>query len=180
MDLDQAFKTSTSLKKSHYGRSKIVSKFGFLCDPIQGVDIEGLKPDIVEFSDDIELSSDVAVIAFALVLQKFIDEKERTTILHMSEEQPRILRRTIQLLLRISEEPFSYVEDIRVYLQENKSKMIFSSNFCNVNGMEFDHVVIVVSQIEYFLKYYLPQVISRCTYDLMFVLLMGLQPIGGG
>ena len=171
MDLDQAFKTSTSLKKSHYGRSKIVSKFGFLCDPIQGVDIEGLKPDIVEFSDDIELSSDVAVIAFALVLQKFIDEKERTTILHMSEEQPRILRRTIQLLLRISEEPFSYVEDIRVYLQENKSKMIFSSNFCNVNGMEFDHVVIVVSQIEYFLKYYLPQVISRCTYDLMFVLL---------
>ena len=37
--------------------------------------------------------------------------------------------------------------------------------------MEFDHVVIVVSLSEYYLKYYLPQAISRCTYDLTLVLL---------
>ena len=37
--------------------------------------------------------------------------------------------------------------------------------------MEFDHVIIVVSLSEYYLKYYLPQTISRCTYDLTFILL---------
>ena len=36
--------------------------------------------------------------------------------------------------------------------------------------MEFDHVVIV-SQSEYFLQHYLPQAISRCTFDLTLVLL---------
>ena len=47
--------------------------------------------------------------------------------------------------------------------------MIFSSNFRSVNGMEFDNVVILASQSEYFLKYHLPQVIRRCTYHLTFV-----------
>ena len=48
---------------------------------------------------------------------------------------------------------FSYTEDMECYLQENKkSKMIFGSNFWNVNGMEFEHVVIMVSQSEYFLQ----------------------------
>ena len=49
--------------------------------------------------------------------------------------------------------------------------MIFSSSFRSVNGMEFDHVMIVVNQSEYYLKYYIPLAISRCTYDLTFVLL---------
>ena len=73
---------------------------------------------------------------------------------------------------RLLDETFSYTQDLRVYLQNKKQfKMIFSSSFCSVNGMEFDHVVIVISQSDYYLKYYLPQVISRCTYDLTFVLL---------
>ena len=37
--------------------------------------------------------------------------------------------------------------------------------------MEFDHVVIIVSRSEHFLQYYLPQAISRCTFDLTLVLL---------
>ena len=169
LDLDQAFKRSTSLKKS---KSKIVSKFGFLCEPKQGVDIEGLKPRLVEFSEDINLSSGIAVIALALVLKTFIGENETTTVLHMTDEQPRILRRAIQLLPKLLDETFSYTQDLRVYLQNKKQfKTIFSSSFCSVNGMEFDHVVIIVSQSDYYLKYYLPQVISRCTYDLTFVLL---------
>ena len=90
----------------------------------------------------------------------------------MSDEQPSILKRTIQLLPRVLDENFSCTQDIRVYLQKNKqSKMVFFSNFFSVNGMEFDHVIIVVSQSEYYLKYYLPQAISRCTYDLTFILL---------
>ena len=36
--------------------------------------------------------------------------------------------------------------------------------------MEFDHVI-VVSEFEYYLKYYLPQTISRTTYDLTLILL---------
>ena len=168
-DLDQAFKRSTSLRKS---KSKVVSKFGFLCEPKQGVDIEGLKPRLVEFSEDINLTSSIAVIALALVLKRFIGENETTTVLHMADEQPRILGRAIQLLPRLLDETFSYTQDLRVYLQNKKQfKMIFSSSFCSVNGMEFDHVVIVISQSDYYLKYYLPQVISRCTYDLTFVLL---------
>ena len=169
MVLDQAFKSSSPLKKNKTAGSKIVSKFGFLSEPKQGVDIKGSKPNLVEFSEDIDLTSDVAVISLALVLKKFIGKNKATTLLHMADEQPRILTRIIQFLLTL--EKFSYTQDLEEYLQKNKSKMIFSSNFWSVNGMEFDHVIIVVSQSEYYLKYYLPQAVSRCTYDLTIVLL---------
>ena len=171
MVLDQAFKSSAAPQNSKSAGSKIVSKFGFYCEPKQGVDIKGLKPNLVEFSEDIGLTSDVAVISLALVLKNFIGKNKATTLLHMADEQPRIVTRTIQFLLRLDEN-FSYTQDMEEYFQKNKkSKMIFSSNFCSVNGMEFDHVIIVVSQSEYYLKYYLPQAVSRCTYDLTFVLL---------
>ena len=171
MDLDQAFERSDLIGKINTSESKIVSKFGFVCEPSQGVDIGGFQPNLIEFSEDINLTSDVAVISLALVLRDFIGRNKMTTFLHISDKQPGLLRRSIQLLLKL-EETFSYTQDIREYLHKNKqSKMLFSSNFRIVNGMEFDHVIIVASQSEYYLKYYIPQVISRCTYDLNFVLL---------
>ena len=171
MDLDQAFERSAQFQKSNIEKSKIVSKFGFVCEPNQGVDIKGLKPNLIEFSKDISSSSEKTVISLALVLKKFIGENKATTVLHMTDEQPRILRRTIQLLPRLDQK-FSYTQDIEVYLKKSKqSKMIFSGNFHSVNGMEFDHVVVVVSLPDYYRKYYLPQVISKCTYDLTFVAL---------
>ena len=170
MELDQAFKSSAPVQKSKTA-GKIVSRFGFLSEPNLGVDIKGLKPNLVEFSEGIDSTSDATVISLALVLKHFIGKNKATTLLHMADEQPRILTRTIHLLLKLDEK-FSYTQDIEVYLKKNKKyKMIFGSSFCRVNGMEFDHVVIVVNEAEYYLKYYLPQAISRCTYDLTFVLL---------
>ena len=170
VDLDQAFQRSATLQKDNASKSKIISKFGFLCEPRQGVDIEGLKPNLVEFSEDIDLASDIAVISLALVLKHTVGNNKTTTFLHMADEPPKILRRSIQLLMK--HETVSYTEDMEMYLQENKkSKMIFASNFWSVNGMEFDHVVIIVSRSEHFLQYYLPQAISRCTFDLTLVLL---------
>ena len=171
MDLDQAFERSTTIKKNNAAKSKIVSKFDFLCEPRQGVDIKGLKPNLIEFSEDIGLASDIGVISLALVLKDFIGKSETKAVLHMADEQPRILKRTAELLKKL-DKTFSCTQDIEEYLQKYKKyNMIFSSSFRSVNGMEFDHVVIVVSQSEYYLKYYLPQAISRCTYDLTFVLL---------
>ena len=171
IDLDQAFRRSARLKKRNASNSTIVNKFDFLCVPKQGVDIKGLQPKLIEFSEDIDLTSDVAVISLALVLQHSIGKNETTTFLHIADEQPKILRRTIQLLRKL-DETFSYTEDMEGYLQQNKKpKKIFANNFWRVNGMEFDHVVIVVTKSEYYLKCYLPQAISRCTYDLTFVLL---------
>ena len=171
VDLDQAFQRSATLQKDNASKSKIISKFGFLCEPRQGVDIEGLKPNLVEFSEDIDLTSDIAVISLALVLKHSIGNNKTTTFLHMADESPKILRRSIQLLMK-HDETVSCTEDMEKYLQENKkSKMIFASNFCNVNGMEFDHVVIIVSRSEYYLQHYLPQAISRCTFDLTLVVL---------
>ena len=173
MDLDQVFQRFPrfpTLKKSDAPKSKIVSKFGFLCEPRQGLDIEGLKPDVIEFSEDIDLTSGIAVIFLALVLKHSIGNNKTITLLHMADKQPKILRRAIQLFTKL-DQTFSYTEDIEGYLENSKkSKMIFVSNFWSVNGMEFDHVVIV-SQSEYFLQHYLPQAISRCTFDLTLVLL---------
>ena len=171
LDLDQAFKKSATYQNVNAAENKIVSKFGFDCEPRQGVDIEGVKPNLFELSEDIDLGSEMAVVSLALVLKKSIDINETITVLHMADEQPKILRRAIQLFRKLDER-FSYTEDIERYLQKKKSsRMIFSSNFRSVNGMEFDHVMIVVSQSEYYLRCFLPQVISRCTYDLTFVLL---------
>ena len=171
MDLDQAFQRSSPVKKRNALKSKIVSKFGFLCEPRPGVEIEGFKPKLVEFSKDIDLTSDIVVISFVLVLKRAIGNEKTLTLLHMADEQPKILRRTLQLLTKL-DKTFSYTEDMERYLQENnKSKMVFASNFRSVNGMEFDRVVIIVRQAEYFLQHYLPQAISRCTFDLTLVLL---------
>ena len=115
MDLDQAFQRSATLKKSKAPKSKIVSKFGFLCEPRQGVDTEGSKPNVIEFSKDIDLTSDITVISLALVLKHSIGNNKTTTLLHMADEQPKILRRTIQLL-KMLDETFSYTEDMEGYL----------------------------------------------------------------
>ena len=172
MDLDQVFERSTPFREQKNARSKIVNKFDFLCEPKQGIDIAGLKPNLFEFSEDINLGSDIAVKSFTLILKKLTGKNKQTSVLYLADNQPIILRRAIQLLLSLLDKTFSYTEDTEVYLQENwHSKVIFCTNFHRVNGMEFDHVVIVLSQSEYYLKYYLPQVISRCTYDLNFVLL---------
>ena len=172
IDLDQAFERAAPLQKSKAAKSKIVSMFDFLCEPKEGVDIKGLKPNLVVFSEDINLTSDMAVISLALVLKKFIGKNKATTLLHMADKQPRILKRTIQLLPKLLDEKFSYTRNIEEYLQKNDDlQMILSSNFRSVNGMEFDHVVIAISQSEYYLKYYLPQAISRCQFDLTLVLL---------
>ena len=171
MDLDQAFQRFATLQKGNAPKSKIISKSGFLCEPTQDVDIKRVTPNLVEFSEDIDLTSDIVVISLALFLKRSIGNNKTTTCLYMSHEPPKILRRIIQLLLRY-DETVSYTESVQVYLRNNtKSKMIFASNFQSVNGMEFDHVVIFVSQSNKLLKYYLHQVISRCTYDLTFVML---------
>ena len=96
MDLDQAFKRSAPLQKNKTTESKIVSKFGFLCEPDQGVDIERLEPNLTEFSEGINSTSDAAVISLALVLKHFIGKNKATTLLHMADEQPTMLTKTIQ------------------------------------------------------------------------------------
>ena len=170
MDLDQAFKRSASLQNINAAKDKIVSKFGFLCEPRQGVDIKGIKPNLIEFPG-IDLASDILVTSLALVLKKSIGRNKMLTVLHMADEQPKVLTMAIQLMTKLDKR-FSHPDDIETYLNKKKeSRMIFCSSYRSVNGMEFDHVVIVVSQSEYYLKYYMPLAISRCTYDLTFVLL---------
>ena len=112
MDLDQAFKISTAVKRCNASKSELISKFGFLCEPKQGVDVEGLKPNLVEFSESINLNSDTAAISLSLVLKDFIGNNLKTTFLYMADKKPVILRRNIQLLLRLDEK-FSYTQDIR-------------------------------------------------------------------
>ena len=77
MDLDQVFQRSAPLQEQKSARSKIVNKFDFLCEPKQGVDIEGLKPRLFEFSEGINLDSDIAVISLALILKKLIGKKTK-------------------------------------------------------------------------------------------------------
>ena len=89
----------------------------------------------------------------------------------MADEQPKVLTLAIQLLEKL-DESFSYLHDIEAYFHKKKqSRIIFCSSFRSVNGMEFDLVVTVVSQSEYYLTYWMPLVISRCAHDLTFVLL---------
>ena len=173
MDLDQAFEKVSSIKKINTGKNRIVSKFGFICEPKQGVDIDGGIPKLVEFSGSIHSTIDKVVIFLALVLHHAVSENKKTGFLHIADEKPEILRRATQLLLKLLPDDFLYTESIERYLEaeRNPSKMIFSGNFRSVNGLEFDHVLIFTNYSEYYLKHYLPQVITRCTYNLKLVLL---------
>ena len=170
MDLDQALELTSSLENGT-GKNVIKSSFSFICEPRKGVEIKGEKPKLYEFSGNIHSASDMAVISLALVLVDITVKNKKTVLLHMGEEKPDILGKAIQLLPRLLDNVFC-TESFKEYTRNDRSgKTIFSSSFRSVNGMEFDHVVIFVSYLEYYLKYYLPQVISRCTYDLNFVLL---------
>lgn len=175
IDLDQALEKLSSIENienRNTEKDTIKSKFGFFCKPTQGVDIDGGIPKLVEFSDSIHSKSDLAVISLALVLGKFIGENQITALLHIADKTPPILRRASLLFPRLFSDHFSYTECVEDCFQRNiKSKMVFSSNFRTVNGMEFDHVVVLASYTEYYAAQYLPQVISRCTYNLHFVLL---------
>ena len=170
MDLDQALELTSSLENGT-GKNIIKSSFSFICEPRKGVEIKGVKPKLYEFSGDIHSASDMAVISLALVLADITNENKKTVLLHMSEEKPDILGKAIQLLPMLLDNAF-FTESIKEYIRNDRpGNTILSSSFRRVNGMEFDHVVIFVSYLEYYLKYYLPQVISRCTYDLNFIFL---------
>ena len=172
MNLDEAFEKVSANNKGHLATDAIVSRFGFLSQPRQGVDINGGRPTLVEFSESINSTNDVGVISLALVLFKLTTGNRKTTLLHVTKEKPVILRKAIIFLNKYLATDAKYTESIEECIKENRhKKMIFLSNFQKVNGMEFDHVVVLVSHAEYYLKYYLPQLISRCRYDLSFVLL---------
>lgn len=173
IDLDQAFGKVTPPQNSSKEANNIVSRFSFICEPKPGVDINGGRPKLVEFSDSIQSANYLAVISLALVVKQFISESKATILLHMTDEKPGILKRALQLLQKIpAKQIILYTESIEEYLKKDRhSNMVLTSNFRSVNGMEFDHVIVFTSDLEYYLKFYLPQVISRCTYNLKFVLL---------
>ena len=146
MDLDQAFVKLTSVKRKAK-KDRIESKFHFISEPKQGVDIDGGIPKLFEFSDDIQSFSDIAATFLAVVLLKFISENEATVLLHLSRKTPEILKRAVEILKKRLQCDFLYTEKIEEYFEAEdcQTKVVFLTNFSSVNGLEFDHVVICAS-----------------------------------
>ena len=181
IDLDHAFKNLSVLRNLGGGKSKIVSNFGFVCEPQKGLDITKKTPELIQFSEQINSTSNIAVIALTLALNKFISENKKTTLLYTSDKEPKILRMAIHLFLHIvskvcktetiKEYEVIYTESFEEYLENKEARMFFVTNFRSVNGMEFDNVLILLNRSEYYLKHFLPQMISRCNCNLNFILL---------
>ena len=88
-----------------------------------------MKPNLIDFSEVSDSTGDIVVISFTLVLKHFIGNSKATTFLHMADEQPKILRRTVRLLRKL-DEAVSYMEDMEEYLKENKKiKKILVNDF---------------------------------------------------
>ena len=146
-----------------------MSKFDFICKPLPRVNIKGGRPKAIRFAEIIYSLVPSAVVPSELMSRN--KTNKASTLLHMTDEKPQILKRAMQLLLTFLRN-VSYTESIEEYLKKSrKSKMTSLSNFRSVNGIEFDHVVILLNSSKYYVKYYLPQAISRCTHDLNFILL---------
>ena len=129
MDLDEAFKIYTALKTCNALKNEIVHKFGFLCEPRPGVDVEGLKSSLIDFSERIDLNRDITVIYICSLLKDFIGNDLKRIFLYMADNKLVILSRSSQLLLRLDEK-FSYTQEVRMYLQKNgQSKMLFCNSF---------------------------------------------------
>ena len=181
IDLDHAFKNLSVLRNLGGGKSKIVSNFGFVCEPQKGLDITKKTPELIQFSEQINSTSNIAVIALTLALNKFISENKKTTLLYTSDKEPKILRMAIHLFPHIvskvcktetiKEYEVIYTESFEEYLENKETRMVFVTNFRSVNGMEFDNVLILLNRSEYYLKHFLPQMISRCNCNLNFILL---------
>ena len=181
IDLDHAFKNLSVLRNLGGGKSKIVSNFGFVCEPQKGLDITKKTPELIQFSEQINSTSNIAVIALTLALNKFISENKKTTLLYTSDKEPKILRMAIHLFPHIvskvcktetiKEYEVIYTESFEEYLENKETRMVFVTNFRSVNGMEFDNVLILLNRSEYYLEHFLPQMISRCNCNLNFILL---------
>ena len=181
IDLDHAFKNLSVLRNLGGGKSKIVSNFGFVCEPQKGLNITKKTPELIQFSEQINSTSNIAVIALTLALNKFISENKKTTLLYTSDKEPKILRMAVHLFPHIvskvcktetiKEYEVIYTESFEEYLENKEARMVFVTNFRSVNGMEFDNVLILLNRSEYYLKHFLPQMISRCNCNLNFILL---------
>ena len=181
LDLDHTFKNLSALQNRNGGKSKIVSNFGFVCEPRKGLDITKKTPKLIEFSEQINSTSNIAVIALTLALNEFVFENKKTTLLYTSDKEPKILRMAIHLFPHIISKVYKiesleeyevrYTESLEEYLKNKETRMVFVSNFRSVNGMEFDNVLILLNRLEYYLKHFLPQMISRCNCNLNFILL---------
>ena len=172
ISLDQAFQNLRATKSKNKGQIKIVSRFSFICSPQQECIIKGTKPNVIEFSEAISSTNEAAVISLGVILKKFIGKNKKTALLYLTSEKPVILRKV--LLEANLLDNVVHVEDVKMFLEEDKeitSEMVLSSCFHNVNGMEFDFVILLLTYSEYYLKYYLPQAMSRCSYDLSLVFL---------
>ena len=181
LDLDHAFKNLSVLQNRDGAKSKIVSNFGFVCEPQKGLDITEKTPKLIEFSEQIDSTSNIAVIALTLAINEFISENKKTTLLYTSDKEPKILRMAIDLFPliiskvckseSIEEYEVTYTDSLEEYFKNKETRMVFVSNFRSVNGMEFDNVLILLNCSEYYLKHFLPQMISRCNCNLNFILL---------
>ena len=181
IDLDHAFKNLSVLQNRGGGKSKIVSNFSFVCEPQKGLDITEKTPKLIKFSEQINSTSNIAAIALTLALNEFISENKKTTLLYTSDKEPKILRMAIHLfplivskvckIESIEKYEVIYTDRLEEYFKNKETRMVFVSNFRSVNGMEFDNVLILLNCSEYYLKHFLPQMISRCNCNLNFILL---------
>ena len=83
------------------------------------------------------------MIAVALPLNEFILENRKTTLLFTSENKPEISRSTNHLFARVisnncktkrlDEYKFTYTEYFPDYLENKETRLVFLTNFRNVN-----------------------------------------------
>ena len=176
MSLDQAFESFMAVHSKKEGNNKILTRFTFTCKPHQVCEIHGATPNAVDFSKAIHPNSEKAVISLALILKRFIGKNKRTVVLYLTSGKPLILTKALFGIKQIDD--IVSTENIEMFIDEDgptMRKKVLSCSFHSLNGMEFDHVIILLTHSEYYLKYYLPQAISRCTHDLNLIFLPRLK-----
>ena len=166
VDLDEAFKQvaeNNIMNVKHVSKLKTISSYRYMKESEIGHQIESSTPKLFRlfpFKDNFN-----NVISLAAILDLIEIKQGKTVILHFEQKPP------LDLLNALDFYPQSFTFDVEAFFHRKSQVSILVTNFFYIRGMEFENVIIMINAIEYYLRHYLPEAITRCTKSLSIVVL---------
>lgn len=165
-DFDELYKlTNFKVSGNSENHQKISTTFRYHFDSNIGHNISGPLPKLVKLPSLV--TSKELIELHAIVFKITQLETRRNVLIHFEPDNPFWL--TSLLSLKKIFPSLSITEDAVEFLSRSSENLVLIVNYKYVRGMEFSNVMILLDADEYYLKQFIPEVISRCQRNLTII-----------
>ena len=169
IDHDVFYKLAdTPNKVSNTNCQRLVSSYRYNLESKIGHNITGPLPQLIKVPESANCSQQMALIAFFLNGILKISTK-RVAIIHFETKTPPWLKQLLQLThfqgLKITSDPGKY-KSLDLDQDKKKIESVLLTDYRCVKGLEFSHVLLLLSLNEYHLRQFIPEAMTRCMSNL--------------